>query len=327
MPTPLLRAPPARTLTPARGLARDILTSQAASIEGDPLALLKVSDAFWKNLQKEYAGLKTPPPAPRVIRQHSNAEASTSTAPLSFDYDVAVCGGTLGVFVALALQKLGHRVVIVERRTVEGRTQEWNISRHEMHGLVDLGLITEAEAEAAVVSEFNPIRSGFYGADDDIWKRDILNLGVCPKRLIGTLRRKFLEHGGRILEQTVFQSADVFQDGVRLNLAAARGANAALTPGDASRPNVAPRGDSTDAAPSSAASKGLFTIRCRLLLDCMGYVACLASFLASFLLPDAKACSFFSCPISTKFSSSHCLIFRFISIAFSSEPAGTTAPS
>jgi hypothetical protein len=47
-------------------------------------------------------------------------------------YDVIVCGGTLGLLPALALQQRGWRVAVVERRLAEGRTQEWNSSRAEM---------------------------------------------------------------------------------------------------------------------------------------------------------------------------------------------------
>ena len=50
----------------------------------------------------------------------------------ALDCDVAVCGGTLGLFIALALQLRGHRVTVVEKRRVEGRTQEWNVSRAEL---------------------------------------------------------------------------------------------------------------------------------------------------------------------------------------------------
>ena len=53
--------------------------------------------------------------------------------PGELDCDVAVCGGTLGLFLALALQLRGHRVTVVERRRVEGRTQEWNVSRPELN--------------------------------------------------------------------------------------------------------------------------------------------------------------------------------------------------
>jgi hypothetical protein len=43
-----------------------------------------------------------------------------------------MCGGTLGICMALALQQQGLRVAVVEKRRVEGRLQEWNSSRHEM---------------------------------------------------------------------------------------------------------------------------------------------------------------------------------------------------
>lgn len=43
-----------------------------------------------------------------------------------------MCGGTLGICVALALQQKGFRVAVVEKRRVEGRLQEWNTSRHEL---------------------------------------------------------------------------------------------------------------------------------------------------------------------------------------------------
>lgn len=49
------------------------------------------------------------------------------------DYDVVICGGTLGLFLATALQLRGHRVCIVEKRLVQGRNQEWNISRGEVN--------------------------------------------------------------------------------------------------------------------------------------------------------------------------------------------------
>ena len=47
-----------------------------------------------------------------------------------------MCGGTLGVFLAAALQLRGLRVAIVERGPLRGRAQEWNISRKELYELV-----------------------------------------------------------------------------------------------------------------------------------------------------------------------------------------------
>ena len=40
--------------------------------------------------------------------------------------------GTLGIFLACTLAKRGKRVVVVERGRLQGRNQEWNISRQDM---------------------------------------------------------------------------------------------------------------------------------------------------------------------------------------------------
>lgn len=39
------------------------------------------------------------------------------------EFDIAVCGGTLGLFVACGLQLRGLRVAVVERRVAAGRNQ------------------------------------------------------------------------------------------------------------------------------------------------------------------------------------------------------------
>ena len=63
---------------------------------------------------------------------------TTSQQPLPRPpaFDVIVCGGTLGVFLAASLQRRGLRVAIVERGPLRGREQEWNISRKELYELV-----------------------------------------------------------------------------------------------------------------------------------------------------------------------------------------------
>lgn len=68
------------------------------------------------------------------LNTHSSTTSSSSSSLASValpDYDVLMCGGTLGIMVALALQQQGFRVAVVEKRVVQGRTQEWNTSRHE----------------------------------------------------------------------------------------------------------------------------------------------------------------------------------------------------
>ena len=48
---------------------------------------------------------------------------------------------------------------------------------------VEEGLVSRSDAEECVTSEFNPVRAGFYGGDD-VWTRDVLNLGVRPDKII-----------------------------------------------------------------------------------------------------------------------------------------------
>ena len=52
------------------------------------------------------------------------------------------------------MQLRGHSVCVVERRRVQGRAQEWNISRGELAALTRLGLLNEAELETAIASEW-----------------------------------------------------------------------------------------------------------------------------------------------------------------------------
>lgn len=74
--------------------------------------------------------------------------------------------------------------------------------------LEELGLLSHEALRSAVVSEFNPIRVGFLGGQD-MWVRDVLNLGVQPRRLLEAVRARFLEAGGVIHENTAFKGAVV----------------------------------------------------------------------------------------------------------------------
>lgn len=132
----------------ARGLARTILAQPG--IEGDPLAFLDVSEAYWRALRHQkhephkkgpkvvtYAEGPLPPPtfiAPAATQNGTGASVPASPGavatgaaepipvniqPPVHDYDVVICGGTLGLFLATALQLRGWRVAIVEKRLVQ----------------------------------------------------------------------------------------------------------------------------------------------------------------------------------------------------------------
>ncbi|TVQ11751.1 MAG: FAD-binding oxidoreductase [Leptolyngbya sp. DLM2.Bin27] len=177
-------------------LTEDMLSG----LPGHPLAGLKRADDLW--LRYRTGNL----PTAQVIQP-------ASTPLPAVDWDAVICGGTLGVLVGAGLAQRGWRVALLERGTLQGRDQEWNISRRELMALVDLGLLTAAELESVIASEYNPARIQF-GEGDPLWVKDVLNVGVDPKGLLEQLKAKFLAAGGQLFEHTAFDSAWVHPNGV-----------------------------------------------------------------------------------------------------------------
>ncbi|KAL9453697.1 hypothetical protein AB3S75_009329 [Citrus x aurantiifolia] len=133
-------------------------------------------------------------------------------------FDVIVCGGTLGIFIATALSFKGLRVAIVERNTLKGREQEWNISRKELLELVESGILVEDDIDEATAAKFNPNRCGFEGKGE-IWVGDILNLGVSPAKLIEIVKKRFISLGGVIFEGYSVSSICTYENAAVLQLA------------------------------------------------------------------------------------------------------------
>ncbi|BAW97723.1 lycopene cyclase CruP [[Synechococcus] sp. NIES-970] len=153
---------------------------------GDPLTGLKAADQRWRAWRQG------------EISHDPMVQTGTDEFP-GYDCDVLVCGGTLGLLLGAALQRRGWQVIILERGMLQGRVQEWNISRGELEILVDLELLSEAELREAIATEFNPLRIQFHGGDP-LWVKNILNIGVSPRRLLAKVKEKFLTWGGKIFE-------------------------------------------------------------------------------------------------------------------------------
>ncbi|KAJ9686491.1 hypothetical protein PVL29_015410 [Vitis rotundifolia] len=133
-------------------------------------------------------------------------------------FDVLVCGGTLGIFIATALSSKGLRVGVVERNILKGREQEWNISRKELLELVEAGILVEDDIKQVTAAKFNPNRCGFEGKGE-IWVEDILNLGVSPVKLIEVVKRRFKSLGGVIFEGYSVSNICIYEDAAVLQLA------------------------------------------------------------------------------------------------------------
>ncbi|MBW4660719.1 MAG: FAD-binding oxidoreductase [Drouetiella hepatica Uher 2000/2452] len=181
------------------------LTEQILSqMPGNPFAGLRQADRLWQ----AYREAKIPPS--EVVQETSE--------PLAIDWDVVICGGTLGILIGAALAQRGWRVAVLERGKLRGRDQEWNISRRELQALVELGLLTEAELEGTIATTYNPGYVRFHEGIE-LQVTDVLNIGVDPVELLDTLKTKFLAAGGQLFEDTAFKGAVVHPNGVTVQVA------------------------------------------------------------------------------------------------------------
>jgi lycopene cyclase CruP len=184
-----------------------IAADMAARFPADTFANLERVDKMWQNLRQGQI-------SPREMVVSSDEYLKT------IDVEIAIAGGTLGIILAAALQQRGFKVAVIERGELKGRAQEWNISRAELAVLVEMELLSEAELANSIGSEYNLARISFPNTPD-IWVRDVLNIGVNPVYLLATLKAKFLECGGRLLEFTSCDRVTIHPNGVAVSLAEA----------------------------------------------------------------------------------------------------------
>ncbi|CAL0307518.1 unnamed protein product [Lupinus luteus] len=176
---------------------------------------LKRLDQLWSNICLPQQGSQKPQQVVSTIPSLFSSSGLADKAEGS--YDVLVCGGTLGIFIATALSARGLRVAIVERNVLKGREQEWNISRKELLELAEVGVLEENDIERVTSVKCNPNRCGFE-RKGDIWVEDILNLGVSPVKLIDIVKKRFMSLGGEIFEGCSVSGIDVYEDVAVLKL-------------------------------------------------------------------------------------------------------------
>ncbi|RDX87632.1 hypothetical protein CR513_30877, partial [Mucuna pruriens] len=176
---------------------------------------LKRLDQLWSSICSSHEVVQEPQQVVSTIPSLFGSSDLADKAEGS--YDVLVCGGTLGIFIATALCARGLRVAIVERNVLKGREQEWNISRKELLELVEVGVLEEDDIERATAVKFNPNRCGFE-RKGDIWVNDILNLGVSPAKLIEIVKTRFISLGGVIFEGCGVSCINVYEDAAVLKL-------------------------------------------------------------------------------------------------------------
>ncbi|XP_041008513.1 uncharacterized protein LOC121252778 [Juglans microcarpa x Juglans regia] len=177
---------------------------------------LKRLDQLWSSMCSAQTVVQEPQ---QVVSRSRGTFSHSDVDENAVDtFDVVVCGGTLGIFIATALSFKGLRVGIVERNILKGREQEWNISRKELLELVEIGILVEDDIEEATAVKFNPNRCGFEGKGE-IWVEDILNLGVSPAKLIEIVKKRFISLGGVIFEGYSVSNICIYEDAAVLQLA------------------------------------------------------------------------------------------------------------
>jgi lycopene cyclase CruP len=244
----------ATTTNHASPISPRVLAFLAGATDGDSSEGLRRAEAAYERLRADGGG------APReVVTVHSGPAPASDGAV----FDVVVAGGTLGVFLAHALQLRGFRTAIVERGCVVGRVQEWNVSRAELAALTRMGLVGEDELEACIVSEWNPSRVAFQTAPDappaEQFVEDVLNCGVSPAALIAAVRVRYEAAGGAVLERRTITAIAIHDDAAVITTAAA----STIAPGAQGAGGGGLAGAALDAP-------AVPPVRARLLVDCMG---------------------------------------------------------
>ena len=59
-------------------------------------------------------------------------------------------------------------------------------------------MLSREEADSCISVEFNPVRAGF-GGGEEVWTRDVLNLGISPDGIIRLVRGLRPRHAGFML--------------------------------------------------------------------------------------------------------------------------------
>jgi flavin-dependent dehydrogenase len=213
-------------------------------------------DRAWEKLRN--GGWKEPPF--EVVTNRNEETKRLSKEEHAASFEVAVCGGTLGIFYALALQKRGIKTVVIERGRIAGRPQEWNISGKELNVFIRLGIFTKEEIDSVTAIEFNPVRVGFKtdssaqantikkgeaGYQFELYTRDVLNLGIYPNKLIALAKQKFLGLGGHTMEGTALRKIEIYD-------------------------NIASLQVKNSSSSSTSTEEGEVHIHSRVVVDCMG---------------------------------------------------------
>ena len=173
---------------------------------------------WWEKRWRE--GVKNPQKPKQVVWKKDVGANHNSV-----EYDLIYVGGALGVIHAAVMAKLGYKVLLLERLPFGKMNREWNISRSELQGLIDLGLFTNLEIEGLIAREYKDGFNKFFDSNNpDFAKAEILhtptvlNVALDSEKFLHLCGVKLQEAGGKILDETEFIKADVEPEKVIVNV-------------------------------------------------------------------------------------------------------------
>lgn len=166
---------------------------------------------WWEKRWRE--GVKNPQAPHPVIFKQLESTTDPGTPP---EYDLIYVGGALGVIHAAAMARLGYRVLLIERLPFGRMNREWNISREELQGLIELGLFTASEVEELIAREYQDGFNKFFDAYNPPYAQaailhtpTVLNIALNSDKLLQACGEKLRGAGGEIWDETDFLQADI----------------------------------------------------------------------------------------------------------------------
>ncbi|WNZ22591.1 flavin-dependent dehydrogenase [Leptolyngbya sp. NK1-12] len=155
------------------------------------------------------------PPWGQKNQPNGSKGTGESSQPLG-PFDLIYIGGALGVIHAAVMARLGYRVLLMERLPFGRMNREWNISRAEFQGLIDLGLFTPAEFESLIACEYKDGFHKFFDANNPpqakapiLHTPTVLNVAIDAEKLLKLCGEKLRAAGGEIWDETEFVRAEV----------------------------------------------------------------------------------------------------------------------
>ncbi len=157
--------------------------------------------------------------------QNPKSKIQNPTSSPSDFYDLIYIGGALGVIHAAVMANLGYKVLLIERLPFGRMNREWNISRTEFQGLIDLGLFTQKEFESLIAREYDDGFNKFFDANNPanakapvLHTPTVLNIAIDSEQLLRACGEKLLAVGGVIQDETEFQWAEIGDDRVDVQI-------------------------------------------------------------------------------------------------------------